>query len=72
MYPVLLHKTLTACFYHLIHCFSPEVQFEEDAHVMPLMSAAKIWTDLENTVADESLFKNITILLFVQVIIHII
>lgn len=43
-----------------------DVQFEEDPHVMPLMSAAQIWSDLEDTVADESLFKNITILLLVQ------
>lgn len=34
----------------------------------PLMSAAKVWSDLENTTEDESLFKNITILLIVQVI----
>lgn len=35
---------------------------------MPLMSAAQIWSDLEDTVEDESLFKNITVLLLVQVI----
>ncbi|KAK9527802.1 hypothetical protein VZT92_014333 [Zoarces viviparus] len=40
--------------------------FEEEDHVMPLMSAAKIWSDLEDSVEDESLFKNITHLLLVQ------
>lgn len=35
---------------------------------MPLMSAAKVWSNLEDTVADSSLFKNMTILLFVQVL----
>lgn len=55
-----------------MRCFTPDVQFEEDACVMPLMSAAKVWSNLENTVADKSLFKNITILLLVQVIIWII
>ncbi|XP_030611860.1 telomeric repeat-binding factor 1 isoform X1 [Archocentrus centrarchus] len=43
-----------------------DVQFEDDDSVMPLMSAAKIWSDLEHTVSDQSLFKNITILLVVQ------
>lgn len=50
------------------HCFSSDVQFEDDASVMPLMSAARLWSDLKNTVADESLFKNVAILLIVQVI----
>ncbi|XP_023265692.1 telomeric repeat-binding factor 1-like [Seriola lalandi dorsalis] len=40
--------------------------FEEDECVMPLMSAAKIWLQLEDTVEDESVFKNIKILLLVQ------
>lgn len=39
---------------------------------MPLMSAAKVWSNLEDTVADDSLFKNMTILLLVQVFIQII
>lgn len=50
------------------HCFSSDVQFEDDASVMPLMSAARLWSDLKNTVTDESLFKNVAILLIVQVI----
>lgn len=56
----------------LIHYFSPDVRFDEDEREMPLMSAAKIWPNLKDTVADESLFKNITILLLVQVIMQII
>lgn len=55
-----------------MRCFSPDVLFEEDASVTPLMSAAKVWSNLKNTVADENLFKNITSLLLVQVIIQII
>lgn len=48
--------------------FPPDVAFEEDDSVMPLMSAAKIWSRLRETAEDESLFENITILLLVQVI----
>lgn len=47
---------------------SPDVLFEKDEHVMPLMSAATVWSSLENVVEDEGLFKEITILLFVQVL----
>ncbi|XP_051266306.1 telomeric repeat-binding factor 1 [Dicentrarchus labrax] len=50
----------------VVHGKKLDVLFEEDSCVMPLMSAAKIWSKLEDTVADESLFKNITILLIVQ------
>ncbi|KAM9337391.1 telomeric repeat-binding factor 1 [Symphorus nematophorus] len=50
----------------VMHGKQLDVQFEEDARVMPLMSAAKIWSDLEDTVADESLFKIMNILLLVQ------
>ena len=59
---------LSFCFHWVTHCLSPDVLFEEDASVMPLMSAAKIWSTLEDTVADETVFKNITTLLVVQVI----
>lgn len=45
-----------------------DVQFDEEARVMPLMSAAKVWSDLKTTVMDRSLFKTINNLLFVQVI----
>ncbi|XP_073344730.1 telomeric repeat-binding factor 1 [Pagrus major] len=50
----------------VIHGKHLGVQFEEDTHVMPLMSAAQVWSKLEDTVADDSLFKNVTILLLVQ------
>ncbi|KAM7390549.1 hypothetical protein PAMA_008626 [Pampus argenteus] len=42
------------------------VLFEDDNRVMPLMSAAKIWSCLKETVEDESVFKNIMTLLLVQ------
>lgn len=44
-----------------------DVEFEEEASVMPLMSAAKVWLDLESTVVDENVFKSISNLLFIQV-----
>lgn len=48
-----------------------DVLFEEDESVMPLMSAFKVWSKLEHTVTDESLFRNIYTLLVVQVILEI-
>ncbi|XP_008297590.1 telomeric repeat-binding factor 1 [Stegastes partitus] len=60
-------KTLICAFLaRVMHGKQLDVIFEEDNSVMPLMSAAKTWSSLEHTVADESLFKNITILLLVQ------
>ncbi|XP_044033185.1 telomeric repeat-binding factor 1 [Siniperca chuatsi] len=60
-------KTMICAFLaRVMHGKQLDVQFEEDDRVMPLMSAAKIWSKLENTVEDESLFKNITTLLLVQ------
>ncbi|XP_072234867.1 telomeric repeat-binding factor 1 [Leuresthes tenuis] len=60
-------KTLICAFLaRVMHGKQLDVLFEEDESVMPLMSAAKLWPNLEHTVADESLFKNITILLLVQ------
>uniref|UniRef100_A0A673APJ6 Uncharacterized protein n=1 Tax=Sphaeramia orbicularis TaxID=375764 RepID=A0A673APJ6_9TELE len=50
--------------------FCLDVRFDDDNKVMPLMSAAKLWTTLKDTVADEALFKNITVLLLVQVILQ--
>ncbi|KAM6900542.1 telomeric repeat-binding factor 1 [Xenentodon cancila] len=50
----------------VMHGKELDVLFEEDESVMPLMSALKIWSKLEHIVMDESLFKNITILLAVQ------
>ncbi|XP_041817359.1 telomeric repeat-binding factor 1 isoform X2 [Chelmon rostratus] len=57
---------ISAFLARVMHGKQLDVQFEEDARVMPLMSAAKIWPNLEDTVADKSLFKNVTILLLVQ------
>lgn len=45
-----------------------DVQFEVEAKVMPLMSAAKVWADLKSSVPDENVFKTVNTLLFVQVI----
>ncbi|KAM6971532.1 telomeric repeat-binding factor 1 [Tautogolabrus adspersus] len=50
----------------VMHGKQLDVMFEEDDRVMPLMSAAKTWKDLEDTVADKSLFINVTVLLLVQ------
>ncbi|XP_060950152.1 telomeric repeat-binding factor 1 isoform X2 [Limanda limanda] len=50
----------------VMHGKQVDVLFEEDRSVMPLMSAAKIWSQLEDTAADKAVFKNITILLVVQ------
>ncbi|XP_061569500.1 telomeric repeat-binding factor 1 [Cololabis saira] len=50
----------------VMHGKELDVLFEEDDSVMPLMSALKIWSDLEHIVTDESLFKNIIVLLSVQ------
>ncbi|XP_045922348.1 telomeric repeat-binding factor 1 [Micropterus dolomieu] len=50
----------------VMHGKQLDVQFEEDDRVMPLMSAANIWSKLEKTVADEGVFRNVTILLLVQ------
>ncbi|XP_075936813.1 telomeric repeat-binding factor 1 [Anarhichas minor] len=60
-------KTIICAFLaRVMHGNQLDVLFEEEDHVMPLMSASKIWSDLEDTVEDESLFKNITHLLLVQ------
>lgn len=44
-----------------------DTQFDDEARVTPLMSAAKVWSDLKTTVMDESLFKTVNDLLLVQV-----
>nr|XP_040023577.1 telomeric repeat-binding factor 1 [Gasterosteus aculeatus aculeatus] len=60
-------KTMICAFLaRVIHGNELDVQFEEEADVMPLMSAAKMWPDLKSTVKDKSLSKNITQLLVVQ------
>ncbi|XP_054607108.1 telomeric repeat-binding factor 1 isoform X2 [Nothobranchius furzeri] len=40
--------------------------FDKDRSIMPLMSAAKVWLELKDTVGDESLFKSITSHLLIQ------
>lgn len=47
--------------------FTADDMFEDDEHVKPLMSAFKIWQNLDQIVADENLFEKINILLLVQV-----
>ncbi|XP_067434060.1 telomeric repeat-binding factor 1 [Thunnus thynnus] len=60
-------KTVICAFLaRVMHGKQLDVVFEEDDSVMPLMSAAKIWSQLRETAEDESLFENITILLLVQ------
>ncbi|XP_068437856.1 telomeric repeat-binding factor 1 [Clinocottus analis] len=62
------HEKATICGFltRVVHGNQLDVEFEEEACVTPLMSAAKVWSDLKYTVEDESLFKNITQLLLVQ------
>ncbi|XP_076617660.1 telomeric repeat-binding factor 1 [Chaetodon auriga] len=57
---------ISAFLARVLHGKQLDVQFEEDTRVMPLMSAAKIWSKLEDTVGDDGLFKDMTILLLVQ------
>ncbi|XP_078136385.1 telomeric repeat-binding factor 1 [Sander vitreus] len=59
-------KMICSFLARVMHGKQLDVLFEEDDHVMPLMSAAKIWSNLEQTVADKSLFTTVTILLLVQ------
>ncbi|KAM7369956.1 hypothetical protein PAMP_011244 [Pampus punctatissimus] len=60
-------KTMICAFLaRVMHGKQLDVLFEDDNGVMPLMSAAKIWSYLKETVEDESLFKNIMTLLLVQ------
>ncbi|XP_068613542.1 telomeric repeat-binding factor 1-like [Brachionichthys hirsutus] len=61
-------KTLICAFLsRIMHGKQFDVQFDDDDDcVSPLVSAAKIWSKLECTVADKSLFKDISILLIIQ------
>uniref|UniRef100_A0A3Q1EEF8 Telomeric repeat-binding factor n=1 Tax=Acanthochromis polyacanthus TaxID=80966 RepID=A0A3Q1EEF8_9TELE len=59
-------KLISAFVARVFHGKQLDVFFEEDNSVMPLMSAANIWSNLEHTVADGSLFEKITKLLLVQ------
>ncbi|XP_056267172.1 telomeric repeat-binding factor 1-like isoform X2 [Pseudoliparis swirei] len=60
-------EKLTICAFltRVVHGDKLDVEFEEEAGVMPLMSAAKVWSSLEDAVEDE-MFKNIAQLLLVQ------
>uniref|UniRef100_A0A3P8U112 Telomeric repeat-binding factor n=1 Tax=Amphiprion percula TaxID=161767 RepID=A0A3P8U112_AMPPE len=59
-------KLICAFIARVIHGKQLEVLFEEDNSVMPLMSAANIWSNLEHTVADGSLFEKTAELLIAQ------
>ncbi|XP_059183324.1 telomeric repeat-binding factor 1 [Centropristis striata] len=60
-------KTLICAFLsRVLHGKDLDVEYEEDDRVTPLMSAAKIWLKLEQSVADKTLFQTITNLLVVQ------
>ncbi|MEQ2279062.1 hypothetical protein AMECASPLE_005680 [Ameca splendens] len=62
-------KSLVCAFLaRVMHGKQLDVLFEEDESVMPLMSAATVWSSLEHAVEDESLFENIKVLLFVQAV----
>uniref|UniRef100_A0A3P8VQJ5 Telomeric repeat binding factor 1 n=1 Tax=Cynoglossus semilaevis TaxID=244447 RepID=A0A3P8VQJ5_CYNSE len=61
-------KTLISAFLaRVMHGKELDCRFDDgDDCVMPLMSASTIWPKLQDAVADGNVFKNITILLFVQ------
>ncbi|KAG7225091.1 hypothetical protein INR49_014547 [Caranx melampygus] len=60
-------KTMICAFLaRVMHGKMLDIMFEEDESVMPLMSAAKIWLKLKDSVEDESMFNKIKILLLVQ------
>ncbi|XP_056869310.1 telomeric repeat-binding factor 1 [Takifugu flavidus] len=63
-------KKLLICAFlaRIMHGKQLDVQFEDEAKVMPLMSAAKVWSELRTTVVDESVYKTINNLLFVQIV----
>ncbi|XP_041669727.1 telomeric repeat-binding factor 1 [Cheilinus undulatus] len=59
-------RMICALLARVMHGKQLDVLYEEDNQVMPLMSAAKVWSNLEDSVADKSLFQNISVLLLVQ------
>ncbi|KAK1885108.1 Telomeric repeat-binding factor 1 [Dissostichus eleginoides] len=60
-------KTMICAFLaRVMHGKQLDVQFEENEDMFPLMSAAKIWSEINHTVADQRLFRDILELLFVQ------
>ncbi|XP_076027451.1 telomeric repeat-binding factor 1 [Genypterus blacodes] len=59
-------KKICSFLTRIMHGKQLDMKFEQDQQVMPLMSAAKFWLDLEDTVEDEKFFENVTVLLLVQ------
>ncbi|XP_024135616.1 telomeric repeat-binding factor 1 isoform X2 [Oryzias melastigma] len=59
-------KLICAFLSRVMHGKQLDDMFEDDEHVKPLMSAFKIWQNLDQIVADENLFEKINILLLVQ------
>ncbi|XP_033988346.1 telomeric repeat-binding factor 1 isoform X2 [Trematomus bernacchii] len=60
-------KTMICAFLaRVMHGKQLDVQFEDNEDMLPLMSAAKIWSAIKHTVADQRLFRDILELLFVQ------
>ncbi|KAK5877551.1 hypothetical protein CesoFtcFv8_025046 [Champsocephalus esox] len=60
-------KTMICAFLaRVMHGKQLDVQFEENEDMLPLMSAAKIWADIEHTVAERRVFIDVLELLFVQ------
>ncbi|XP_056155392.1 telomeric repeat-binding factor 1 isoform X2 [Lampris incognitus] len=59
-------KMISSILTRVMHGQHLDTQFEEDDRVMPLMSAAVIWSNMRDTVADEHLFESIATLLIIQ------
>ncbi|XP_034025983.1 telomeric repeat-binding factor 1 [Thalassophryne amazonica] len=59
-------RLICAFITRVMHGKQLDVRFEEDDDVMPLMSAANVWSRLKDSVTDESLLTNMPILLHVQ------
>ncbi|KAM9826968.1 telomeric repeat-binding factor 1 [Neosynchiropus ocellatus] len=57
---------ISAFMARVMHAKQLDVSFEADEKVMPLMSAAKVWSQLKAAVADDEQFHNIMTLLVVQ------
>uniref|UniRef100_A0A3P8XSK1 HTH myb-type domain-containing protein n=1 Tax=Esox lucius TaxID=8010 RepID=A0A3P8XSK1_ESOLU len=48
--------------------FVQDITFDRDERLTPLMSAVGVWASLNETVADDTLFRHVSNLLYVQVI----
>ncbi|XP_018609428.2 telomeric repeat-binding factor 1 isoform X1 [Scleropages formosus] len=60
-------KREVCCFLErIVHGKQTDYYYASNKQVTPLMSAVSIWNSLEDTVVDETLFKNIKKLLFIQ------